>query len=220
MSATNHTTNYSLPQFIATDVPTWLVDVNGAFSDIDTAIHNAADAAGAAATLATTAKNKADAVEGALTTTNGNVTTLQTTVGTQQTAIAANTSKIGSAPLATTAQNLSGAVNELVARIPSQSTACDLLATFLDVTGPKTLAYPLTDYRYVMLMTYASGEIYDVLTIPVEIILTDPVTSEWHYVLVKQIGNAERRVDITFNSATQATSSNRHVLNCKIYGVR
>ena len=48
MSATNHTPNYTLPQFIATDVPTWLVDVNGAFSDIDTAIHNAQEAAGAA----------------------------------------------------------------------------------------------------------------------------------------------------------------------------
>ena len=127
MSATNHTPNYTLPQFIATDVPTWLVDVNGAFSDIDTAIHNAQEAAGTASTLATTAKNKADAVETSLGTTNGNVTTLQTTVGVQQTSIDANTNKIGSAPLATVSQNLSGAVNELVARIPSTTSACDEL---------------------------------------------------------------------------------------------
>ena len=27
MGATNRTTNYNLPQFVATDVPTWLTDV-------------------------------------------------------------------------------------------------------------------------------------------------------------------------------------------------
>lgn len=41
MGHTNSTTNYSLPQFITTDKPAWLTDINGAFSSIDTAIHNA-----------------------------------------------------------------------------------------------------------------------------------------------------------------------------------
>ena len=35
MSATNTTTNYSLPLFIGTDKPAWLVDWNGAMTDID-----------------------------------------------------------------------------------------------------------------------------------------------------------------------------------------
>ena len=34
MAHTNSTTNYSLPQFLPTDKPAWLTDVNGAFSDI------------------------------------------------------------------------------------------------------------------------------------------------------------------------------------------
>ena len=45
MSHTNSTTNYSLPQFITTDKPAWLTDINGAFSTIDTAIDAAKDAA-------------------------------------------------------------------------------------------------------------------------------------------------------------------------------
>ena len=36
MAHTNSTTNLSLPQFIGTDKPTWLGDINGAFSAIDT----------------------------------------------------------------------------------------------------------------------------------------------------------------------------------------
>lgn len=63
MSHTNSTTNYSLPQFISTDKPTWLSDVNGAFSGIDTQMKANADAAAAADTKATNAKNTADGAE-------------------------------------------------------------------------------------------------------------------------------------------------------------
>lgn len=41
MSHTNTTTNYSLPQFVTTDKPAWLTDINGAFSAIDTGMNNA-----------------------------------------------------------------------------------------------------------------------------------------------------------------------------------
>lgn len=41
MAHTNSTTNYSLPQFIPTDKPAWLTDINGAFAAIDTAIGTA-----------------------------------------------------------------------------------------------------------------------------------------------------------------------------------
>lgn len=41
MAHSNNTTNYSLPQFDPTDKPAWLTDINGAFSDIDTAIYTA-----------------------------------------------------------------------------------------------------------------------------------------------------------------------------------
>ena len=55
MSHTNSTTNYSLPQFITTDKPAWLVDFNGAMSSIDTAIKNAQDTANTADTNASAA---------------------------------------------------------------------------------------------------------------------------------------------------------------------
>jgi len=35
MSHTNSTTNYELPQFLGTDKPSWLGDINTAFADID-----------------------------------------------------------------------------------------------------------------------------------------------------------------------------------------
>lgn len=48
MSHTNSTTNYSLPQFLTTDKPAWLTDVNNAYLAIDTGMHNAQDAANTA----------------------------------------------------------------------------------------------------------------------------------------------------------------------------
>lgn len=57
MSHTNSTPNYNLPQFVGTDKPTWLNDVNGAFSAIDTQMKANADSATTASTSATTANN-------------------------------------------------------------------------------------------------------------------------------------------------------------------
>lgn len=48
MGHTNSTPNYNLPQFLTTDKPAWLTDINGAFSAIDTGIDAAKDAADAA----------------------------------------------------------------------------------------------------------------------------------------------------------------------------
>ena len=74
MGHTNTTPNYALPQFVTTDKPAWLTDINGAFSAIDSGIDAAKDAAdaaqgdatqaltdaGNAATAASTAGTKAD----------------------------------------------------------------------------------------------------------------------------------------------------------------
>lgn len=45
MSHSNSTQNYGLPQFVASDKPAWLTDINSAYADIDTGIHNAQAAA-------------------------------------------------------------------------------------------------------------------------------------------------------------------------------
>lgn len=44
MSSTNKTTNYGLPQFIGSDIPTWLGDVNGSMAAIDAQMKRNEDA--------------------------------------------------------------------------------------------------------------------------------------------------------------------------------
>lgn len=56
MTATNHTKNYNLSQFVGTDRPTWLGDYNGDMTKIDTQLkQNADDIASAAGGLKTVA---------------------------------------------------------------------------------------------------------------------------------------------------------------------
>lgn len=59
MSHTNSTTNYSLPQFVTTDKPAWLTDVNNAYAAIDTGMHNAQTKANTADSNATQALSDA-----------------------------------------------------------------------------------------------------------------------------------------------------------------
>lgn len=61
MGHTNSTTHYNLPQFLTTDKPAWLVDINGAFADIDTAINTAQSDATTAGNNATQAISDASA---------------------------------------------------------------------------------------------------------------------------------------------------------------
>ena len=73
MSSTNHTTNYNLPQFVGSDKPAWLGDINPAMNAIDTAMHANAvlaqqgvDDASTAQTTAETAEDHAqDAIKNA-----------------------------------------------------------------------------------------------------------------------------------------------------------
>lgn len=55
MSHTNSTTNYSLPQFVTSDKPAWLTDINNAYTAIDTGMHNAQTKANTADTNASQA---------------------------------------------------------------------------------------------------------------------------------------------------------------------
>lgn len=61
MTATNHTKNYDLSQFVGTDRPTWLVDYNGDMAKIDARMkQNADDIASAAAGGLTSVSHTAD----------------------------------------------------------------------------------------------------------------------------------------------------------------
>ena len=90
MSHTNSTANYNLPQFVGTDKPAWLGDINPAMSAIDTAIKNASDSA-------STADGKATTAQSDVATLGNTVTALQGTVNTQGTQITTNTTNINTA---------------------------------------------------------------------------------------------------------------------------
>lgn len=64
MSSTNHTTNYNLPQFVGSDKPAWLGDINPAMSAIDTAMHANAVLAQQGIDDASTAQTTAQTAEG------------------------------------------------------------------------------------------------------------------------------------------------------------
>ncbi len=115
MSHTNSTTNYNLPQFVGTDQPAWLTDINGAFSGIDTAIKNASDAATTAGTDATTANTSIGTLSSLTTTekTNlvGAVNEVNTAAGTAQTT--ANGAALDAGNAQTTANTAKGIADAL-----------------------------------------------------------------------------------------------------------
>lgn len=75
MSHTNKTTNYNLPQFSGTDKPSWLTDVNGAMTSIDTQMKANADAN-------TTTAGELSTLTGRVTTAEENITTQGSTLST------------------------------------------------------------------------------------------------------------------------------------------
>lgn len=92
MSSTNKTTYYDLPQYVDNDIFNPLVDDNDAYSKIDTALHNIANAEADDANEIVSVKGRLDSAEGA---------------------VDALEAQNGDSTLTTTAQTLSGAVNEL-----------------------------------------------------------------------------------------------------------
>lgn len=88
MAHTNSTTNYALPQFIGSDKPAWLTDVNNAYSAIDTAIKSAADAASGAAATASSAAATAGSAQTAAGNAQTTASNAATLAGNNATAIA------------------------------------------------------------------------------------------------------------------------------------
>lgn len=113
MSHTNETPNFHLPQFIATDKPDWLVDVNDAFQAIDTGMastQSEAESATSTAQLAqTTAEGAAETAGQASSDVAGLTTDLETLQGT----VNAVTALIGNGTPTTTDKTIIGAINEL-----------------------------------------------------------------------------------------------------------
>ena len=113
MSATNATTNYALPIFIGTDKPAWLVDWNGAMTDIDAAIKGVdTDVQGAITSISGLSSTVASHTS-SISTISGQITVITTNLNTATGNINTINSLIGNGTPTTTDQTLIGAINEL-----------------------------------------------------------------------------------------------------------
>ena len=104
MASTNKTPNYDLPQWVAADKPTFLGDMNAAFLEIDTAMHENAESSGSQEQRLTAVEAKA--TENA--TNISNVSQVANTAG--ETATAAQNAASAASALATTANSAANAI--------------------------------------------------------------------------------------------------------------
>ena len=77
MSSTNHTANYNLPQFVGSDKPTWLGDVNQAMSIIDGQMKTNANNITSASGEVTELETRVQTAEGTVSDLSTAVTTVQ-----------------------------------------------------------------------------------------------------------------------------------------------
>lgn len=122
MSATNATTNYSLPLFIGTDKPAWLVDWNGAMTDIDAQMKVNATAILANETAISGLSTTVSAHTTSISTISGQITTLTTGLNTAQGNINTINSLIGNGEPTTSDKTLIGAINEIYGMITGGGT--------------------------------------------------------------------------------------------------
>lgn len=155
MSATNKTTYLDLPQFIGTDVPSWLGDFNGAMEKIDTGYNNVDIKAEQAASTANSASSKADTNTQSITSINAELKTLKNAV-----------------------QNYDNILNfKMVTCVPSPNNLKDNASMIMNQNTNKTLAslkfnatmlYPLSNpSKYVFTWSGNGGTttFYDLFTI-------------------------------------------------------
>lgn len=95
MSHTNSTSNYNLPQFVGSDTPGWLTDVNGAMSDIDAAIYARQQGVATNANNITALDSRLTSAEGSIATAGTNITDLQTDMTALEGTVSSNTTAIG-----------------------------------------------------------------------------------------------------------------------------
>lgn len=85
MSYTNQTQHYGLPQYVGTDVPAWLTDVNSAFAAIDQGMNAAKTQADSAATAAGQAANDIMSINSTLGTQAGQISAAASAAAAAQT---------------------------------------------------------------------------------------------------------------------------------------
>ena len=147
MSSTNKTEHYNLPQFIGSDIPTWLGDINSAMTAIDSGINAAATSASGAATTAAQALTDAEA---AATSASG---AAKTAAQALTDAVAAKKAADDAAKTAAQALTDAGAAQNALNAKANTST----LAT-VESTSTASQAYSVGDYLVL------KGQLYEVTT--------------------------------------------------------
>lgn len=199
MGFTNKTPNYNLPQWIGTDQPTWLVDVNGAFSAIDTAISDvnvtatgAKNTADSASGLASTAKDAADAATQAATdaTTAATAATNAATAATEKATQAEQTASAAAGTASTAITNANNAVqvaNNAETKA-NQAIAQSGIGTWytkaLDITSTELIPqlHGLTSYYFPYTSTFAYNDKLKLMSITIGVKLDPKNTSLTTYV--------------------------------------
>ena len=141
------TDNYELTQFASSDKPAWLTDYNGDMRKIDAQMKENADAIAQNAEDIAHDDSEIDALKERMTAAEADIDTAQEDIGT--------------ATLETLAQNLKGAVNELLGMINSEGTDIEQLTRIVAgmddaITAVNQLAYTIANV-YDSASTYVVG---------------------------------------------------------------
>lgn len=156
MSYTNQTQHYGLPQYVGTDVPAWLTDVNGAFATIDQGMNAAKTQADSAATAAGQAAN--------------DIVSINSTLGTQAGQISAAAGAAAAAQ--TTANSADGKADtnaQSISGLDTRVTALEQGGSGSGVTVKRT--------EVTLSATQASGPLYYGTTVPWASILPEGKTA-------------------------------------------
>ena len=146
MAATNHTTNYNLPQYIGTDKPTYLGDWNSTMGAIDTQMKTNADNASGALSAAQTAQTNANS---ALSTAQGADSKADTAITNAATAqsTADNASSVATSALST-ANSASSAASAAQTTADSASASATSANTKADSIASKLNLSNVTVFNY------------------------------------------------------------------------
>lgn len=145
MSATNHTANYELSQYIGSDEPKYLTDYNGDMSKIDTAIKTVETSATTANTGVATNASAISALDTAVGSLQTQVTTVAGVANGNTGSINTINSLIGSGEPTTTDKTLIGAINELYDDIHGQGDPITADDVAFDKTGTSLQATNVQD---------------------------------------------------------------------------
>ena len=145
MSATNHTANYELSQYIGSDEPKYLTDYNGDMSKIDTAIKTVETSATTANTGVATNASAISALDTAVGSLQTQVTTVAGVANGNTGSINTINSLIGSGEPTTSDKTIIGAINEIYADITGGGTDIEADNVTFDNTGTSLQATTVQD---------------------------------------------------------------------------